>query len=70
MLILIFIKVGFLCSYLITISSSWKFLLGLSLIGDATSAASDGAAVQNSYDALEGGGLTGKALGVKVFTTT
>ncbi|XP_030360275.1 protein transport protein Sec24A isoform X2 [Strigops habroptila] len=26
--------------------------------GDATSAASDGAAVQNSYDALEGGGLT------------
>lgn len=65
MRLLMFIQqVGFLCSYLITILSNlWKFLLGLSfLIGDATSAASDGSAVQNSYDAIEGGGLMGKAL--------
>lgn len=34
--------------------------------GDARSAASDGSVVQNSYDAIEGGGLMGKALGVKM----
>lgn len=34
--------------------------------GDVTSATSDGSVVQNSYDAIEGGGLMGKALGVQM----
>lgn len=35
------------------------------LIGDATSAAGDGSVVQNSYDAIEGGGLMGKVWELK-----
>lgn len=42
--------------------SLWLFFFK----GDARSAASDGSVVQNSYDAIEGGGLMGKALGGKM----
>lgn len=42
-----------------------NFYLDSFLIGDATSAAGDGSVVQNSYDAIEGGGLMGKVWELK-----
>lgn len=70
MLVLIFIQqVGFFFAVtsLKLIRNLCKFFLWLFFLkGDARSAASDGSVVQNSYDAIEGGGLVGKALGVKM----